>query len=78
LPTEDVLKTRVVIDPLGIQELTARHTSLNEDGSEQATSRVKGGTKPGGSRAYDDKVQFVPVVHTCSNEMLASPALSKI
>jgi hypothetical protein len=78
LATQDVLKSGIVIDPLGIEQLSARNTPLQKDRPQHPASGVHGGAQPRGSSTHNDDVQLRAPVHTFSNERSRNPYPTKI
>jgi hypothetical protein len=61
-----VLETRIVVDPLGVEELAPGNAAFQEDRPQHPSSRVDGSAKPGRAGTYDDDVQFFAAGHAFS------------
>ena len=70
LRPEHGLETRVVLDQLGVQELTAEGTSVQDHGSQVHAGGVERGRQPGGPAPHDDHV----VLAHCLNNNCSQPA----
>ena len=59
-----VLEARVVVDPLGVEQLAAGHAALQHDRVQHAATGVQRGAHPGRPRADDDQVVLLAAAHT--------------
>src|SRR3989442_9005102 len=59
LPPLDALESGVVLDQVGVEELTTRCATLDRDGLQHAAASVHGGGESGGAGAHDDQVVAV-------------------
>jgi hypothetical protein len=61
--SEDVIESRIVFDELGVQQLAAWKTLLQDDGLEHRAPGVQSGAHPRGARSDDYDVVIVGSPH---------------
>src|SRR4051812_25846241 len=77
LPAKDVLEPRVVVDPLGVEQLAAGNPPLQEHRTQHAPAGVDGSAQTGRPTTDDDQIQLFATGHASLSMSMVNPLHSQ-